>query len=96
MSTVTLAVHELEALLEKAKAAAEHIIHPTVEATPAAPASASASASASAVAPLPQAATPAKVAPVKAAPVARPAGVKIAGQNYASDGLTQQWVERKK
>jgi hypothetical protein len=82
---VTLAVHELEALLEKAKAAAEHIIHPTVEATPAAPAAPAV------VAPLPQAATPAKVAPV-----ARPAGVKIAGQNYAKDGLTQEWVERKK
>lgn len=70
---VTLAVHELEALLEKAKAAAEHIIHPE--------------------APAPVAAVP---APKKVVAQRIPAGVKIAGQVYLKDGLTQEWVERKK
>lgn len=82
---VTLAVHEIEALLEKAKAAAEHIIHPEVPAPVA-------------VEPAPVTSTPvaAVPAPKKVVPQRIPAGVKIAGQNYASDGLTQQWVERNK
>ena len=86
---VTLAVHELEALLEKAKAAAEHIIHPAVEApSPAAPT----------VEVEPAVPTPAPAPAVTPAPVkvvnARPTGVRIAGQNYAKDGLTQEWHQR--
>ena len=81
---VTLAVHELEALLEKAKAAAEHIIHPEVPAPVA-------------VEPAPVISTPvAAPAPKKVVPQRIPAGVKIAGQVYLKDGLTQEWVERKK
>lgn len=80
---VTLAVHELEALLEKAKAAAEHIIHPEVPAPVAVAA--------------PVTSTPvAAPAPKKVVAQRIPAGVKIAGQVYLKDGLTQEWVERKK
>jgi hypothetical protein len=106
MSTnpVTLAVHELEALLEKAKAAAEHIIHPTEAApvaaavepvahvAPVAPVVHAAPVAPAAVAPA--AVAPAKPVPAKAAPVAKPAGVRIAGQTYAKDGLTQEWRAR--
>jgi hypothetical protein len=81
---VTLAVHELEALLEKAKAAAEHIIHPEVPAPVAV---------AAPVTSTPVAAVP---APKKVVAQRIPAGVKIAGQVYLKDGLTQEWVERKK
>ena len=81
---VTLAVHELEALLEKAKAAAEHIIHPEAPAPVA-------------VEPAPVTSTPvAAPAPKKVVAQRIPAGVKIAGQVYLKDGLTQEWVERKK
>lgn len=80
---VTLAVHELEALLEKAKAAAEHIIHPVEAPTP--------------VAAAPVTSTPvAAPTPKKVVAQRIPAGVKIAGQVYLKDGLTQEWVERKK
>lgn len=80
---VTLAVHELEALLEKAKAAAEHIIHPEVPAPVAVAA--------------PVTSTPvAAPAPKKVVAQRIPVGVKIAGQVYLKDGLTQEWVERKK
>lgn len=90
---VTLAVHELEALLEKAKAAAEHIIHPTEAAPVAAVEPAVPTPSPAPVAPVaPAVPTPAKVAQV--VHVAKPAGVKIAGQNYAKDGLTQEWHAR--
>ena len=81
---VTLAVHELEALLEKAKAAAEHIIHPEAPAPVAV---------AAPVTSTPVAAVP---APKKVVAQRIPAGVKIAGQVYLKDGLTQEWVERKK
>ena len=83
---VTLAVHELEALLEKAKAAAEHIIHPVEAPAPVA------------VEPAPVTSTPVAAVPAPKKVVAQriPAGVKIAGQVYLKDGFTQEWVERKK
>ena len=82
---VTLAVHELEALLEKAKAAAEHIIHPEVPAPVAV------------AAPVTSTPVAAVIAVAKKSPAKKSVGVKVCGvQNYASDGLTQQWVERKK
>jgi hypothetical protein len=89
-----LAVHELEALLERAKAAAEHIIHPAAEAVVPAPAPTVAPAEATAPA------APAVVAPVahvtKVAPVAKVKTVTVGGQTYLADGLTQPWVDRSK
>jgi hypothetical protein len=82
-----LAVHELEALLERAKAAAEHIIHPAAEAPAVAP-------PAPTVAPAVQATAPATP---KLAPVAKATkSVTVGGQTYAADGLTQPWVDRSK
>lgn len=78
-----LAVHELEALLERAKAAAEHIIHPAAEAVVPAPAPTVAPAEATAPA-----------AP-KLAPVVKVKTVTVGGQTYLADGLTQPWHERK-
>ena len=77
---VTLAVHELEALLEKAKAAAEHIIHPVEAPAPVA------------VEPAPVTSTPvAAVIAVAKSPAKKSVGVKVCGVQYAADGQTIEW-----
>jgi hypothetical protein len=76
---VTLAVHELEALLEKAKAAAEHIIHPVEAPAPVAVAA-------------PVTSTPvAAVIAVAKSPAKKSVGVKVCGVQYAADGQTIEW-----
>lgn len=76
---VTLAVHELEALLEKAKAAAEHIIHPVEAPAPVAVAA-------------PITSTPvAAVIAVAKSPAKKSVGVKVCGVQYAADGQTIEW-----